>query len=64
MYIYIFDYSFGRIYEIETDASTIIKNYNNDFDNFFKNEYGLNIHNITYMTSNQKLEIEKITSIN
>lgn len=60
-YIYVFDYSFGHIYEIaiSNEEFNNIKN----IDTWLFRNYRINYRNSDYMISNKKLEIETIEKV-
>ena len=58
-YAYIFDYTFGRIYEAELNDET---NYLDTEE--LLNYYNLSIDNCYVMFSNRKLKIETLTKEN
>lgn len=61
-YIYVFDYSFGHIYEIPITDEEYNKNQFKFYEWLYKN-YHLKEDNISYMVSHEKLEIETINKI-
>lgn len=61
-YIYVFDYSFGHIYEIKISNQEFRLNLTKIPAWLYKN-YHLKEDNISYMVSDTKLEIETINKI-
>lgn len=64
-YIYVFDYSFGHIYEISIDSDKLdkINDGLDKIDKYLYKNYYLKPKEIHYMISNKKLEIETINKI-
>ena len=59
-YIYIFDYTFGRIYEIATDKEEIENLNNEKIEQYLYKYYHIKAENVSYMTVDHQLEIERI----
>ena len=59
-YIYIFDYTFSRIYEIAIDKEEIEHLNNEKIEQLLYKNYHLKAENVSYMTVDHKLEIERI----
>lgn len=59
-YIYVFDYSFGRIYEIAIDKEEMDNLNNAKVEQLLYKNYHLKAECINYMTVDHKLEIERI----
>lgn len=61
-YIYIFDYGFNRIYEINIPEDELFKNRYN-IEAYLVRHYNINPNQTKYMISNNKLEIEAIEKV-
>lgn len=61
-YIYIFDYTFGRIYEAVVPETDIITNMTN-IEQYLYKHFNIRENSTHYMISNKKLEIETIEKI-
>lgn len=61
-YIYIFDYTFGRIYEAVVPETDIIANMNN-LEGYLYRNFNIREDSAKYMISDKKLEIETINKI-
>jgi len=62
-YIYIFDYTFSRIYEIAIDKEEIEHLNNEKVEQLLYKHYHLKADHINYMTVDHKLEIERIEKV-
>lgn len=58
-YIYIFDFTFCRIYEAVVPETDILENMNNIEGYLIKN-FGIRESSASYMISDKKLKIEEI----
>lgn len=61
-YIYILDYTFGRIYEAVVPETDIITNMNN-LESYLYRNFNIREDSASYMISDKKLEIETINKI-
>ena len=61
-YIYIFDYTFGRIYEVVVPETDIVTNMNN-IEGYLYRNFNIREDSAKYMISDKKLEIETINKI-
>ena len=61
-YIYIFDYTFGGIYEAVVPESDIIANMNN-IEAYLIEHFNIRESSTHYMISDKKLEIETIEKV-
>lgn len=61
-YIYIFDYTFNRIYEATVPETDIITNMNNIEAYLYRN-FNIRENSTTYMISDKKLKIETIEKV-
>lgn len=59
-YIYVFDHTFSRIYEIAIDKEEIENLNNTKIEQLLYKHYHLKAECINYMTVDHKLEIERI----
>lgn len=59
-YIYIFDHTFSRIYEITIDKEEIENLNNEKIEQHLYKYYHIKAENVSYMTVDHKLEIEQI----
>lgn len=59
-YIYIFDYTFGSIYEIAIDKEEIENLNKTKIDQLLYKYYHIKVEQVNYMTVDHKLEIERI----
>lgn len=59
-YIYIFDYTFSRIYEIAVDKEEIEDLNDEQIKQYLYKNYHLKAENINYISVDHKLEIERI----
>lgn len=59
-YIYVFDHTFSRIYEIAIDKEEIENLNNTKIEQLLYKHYHLKTECINYMTVDHKLEIERI----
>lgn len=59
-YIYIFDHTFGRIYEIAIDKEEIENLNNEKIEQLLYKYYHIKAEQVNYMTIDHKLEIERI----
>lgn len=62
-YIYIFDYTFGRIYEAKVPENELF-DYRFNIEAYLVKNYNINPNQTHYMISDEKLEIETIDKIN
>lgn len=61
-YIYIFDYTFSKIYEAIVPESDIIENMNN-IEAYLTRHFNVKESSTQYMISDKKLEIETIEKV-
>lgn len=61
-YIYIFDYTFNRIYEATVPETDIIINMNNIEAYLYRN-FNIRENSTAYMISDKKLKIETIEKV-
>ena len=62
-YIYVFDYTFGRIYEITIDKKEIENLNNTKIEQLLYKHYNIKAEQVNYITVDHKLEIERIEKI-
>lgn len=61
-YIYIFDYTFGRIYQAIVPAMNLPQDIN-DIEKYLVRHYNIRINSIEYMVSDKPLQIETIEKV-
>ena len=62
-YIYIFDYTFGNIYEVAIEKKELPKINTKYVELYLYKHYNLKAEEIDYMISDRKLEIEQINKV-
>ena len=62
-YIYVFDYTFGHIYEIALTKKVYENEVKQDVEKYLRKHYNMKAEQISYLCPNHKLKIKRIEQI-
>ncbi|MBP3201290.1 MAG: hypothetical protein J6M39_06545 [Lachnospiraceae bacterium] len=62
-YIYIFDYTFGHIYEVAVTKKVYENEVKQNIEQYLRKHYNMKAEQISYLCPTNKLQIERIEKI-